>query len=684
MREYSTCKGGALVLRRFLTRKPGSVWLCLHVLLVAALGLTSVLAAGLVCGLVPAAVALAAAPALPPGYLVFQGALLYINGVQVYPDVPLLVNSGRMVVPVRIIAENLGAVVTWDPVRQAASIVGGGRHIDLPVGAAQATVNGRQITLDAPAVLYSGRTMVPLRFVAEALGCEVAWNNETRAASVTAPGGGGRLLDVQLVLGPERALVQIRADRPAPWSAKTLDNPPRLVVDLEGIEPHTGWTEKSIGQALVERVRIGVMSSPLKATRVVLDLKEPVRFACRSASDFAGVVVEIQYKVSGVAWEDGGLTISGTGPLPARSFVLSGPDRYVIDLPDTNLTGGSRSVDISDGHVLRARIAQFQVNPDIVRVVLDLTKPTGFRIAQAESGLRVVPETAVPPPPVVSGPPSVSYEATPGGGRLTVSRPGAGQPVVTVSPDGRELRLYLPGCGLGAAVERQVSDGVITSYSAGPDPDGGSVVIAVLPGYVGHILTHDSGGATVSVEIHRSPVVGRKVAIDPGHGGIDPGAVSVTGKYEREINLAIAKAMRQHLERAGAQVLMTREDNTTKIGRHGRAGPANEWGAEVLVSVHCNSHTLRSSSGTEVWHLGDSAESLRLARLMNESLRGLGLVDRGVRKGEFAILKEAAMPGVLVETGFLSNPTEEKLLLSPAFQAKAGELMCQGVIAFFR
>jgi len=125
--------------------------------------------ATLMAALISPARALAATVALPPGYLVFQGASLHVNGMQVYPDVPLLVNSGRMVVPIRIIAENLGAVVKWDAARNAAVIQGGGLVVDLPVGSAQATVNGQPIALDAPAVLYSGRTMVPLRFVAEAI-----------------------------------------------------------------------------------------------------------------------------------------------------------------------------------------------------------------------------------------------------------------------------------------------------------------------------------------------------------------------------------------------------------------------------------------------------------------------------------------------------------------------------------
>ncbi|MDP2872346.1 MAG: N-acetylmuramoyl-L-alanine amidase family protein [Bacillota bacterium] len=616
-----------------------------------------------------------------------------MNGAQVFPDVPLLVNAGRMVVPIRIIAENLGATVEWDAARNAAVVDGGGRLVDLPVGSAVATVNGQQVALDAPSVLYSGRTMVPLRFVAEALGCDVAWNGDTRAASVTSPSG-GQLIDVQFALGQDRALLLVRTGSQASYTAKTLDDPPRLIVDLVGVEPRTGWSVKEIGQALVQRVRLTEMASTPKTTRVILDLEEPVRFTSRQATDFPGVIVEIQYKVSGVAWEAGGLTISGTGPLPSRSFTLSEPDRYVIDLPNTNLAGGARTVEVAASDVLRARIAQFQSNPDIVRVVLDLAKPVQFQIAQADKGLRVVPEGSPgsqppPPQPPPPSPPvpelaSAAYETTSGGGRLFVQRAGAAEPKVTVSADGRELWLQMPECTLGAAAERQVNDGVVVSYALAAVPSGGSMVLVKLPGYIGHKLVHDASAGTVTLDITRSPVVGRKIAIDPGHGGVDPGAISVTKVYEREVNLAIANVLKQRLERAGAQVLMTREDATTSINAYGRAAAANEWGADVLVSVHCNSHTSRATSGTEVWHYGNSAESLRLAGLMIQQLRGLGLVDRGVKKDNYAILRETSMPAVLVETGFLSNPTEEKLLLNPVFQAKAAELMCQALLAFFR
>lgn len=690
MRDSSTTKADERVLRRFLTRKPGSVFGCLFLCLLL------VLPAGLGGLLVLPSAASAATPVLPQGFQVFQGASLQVNGAQVFPDVPLLVNSGRMVVPIRIIAENVGASVQWDAARSAAVIDGAGRLVDLPVGSSVATVNGQQIALDAPAVLYSGRTMVPLRFVAEALGCDVAWNGDTRAASVTSPTG-GQLIDVQFVLGPERALLLIRTGSQAAYTAKTLDDPPRLIVDLAGVDLRTGWSEKDIGQALVQRVRITELSTTPKTTRVILDLDEPVRFTSRQATDFPGVIVEIQYKVSGVAWESGGLTISGTGPLPSRSFTLSEPDRYVIDLPNTNLAGGARTVEVSGSDVLRARIAQFQSSPDIVRVVLDLAKPVQFQVAQAEVGLRVVPEgssgSQTPPPPPPPPPPpeppapdpaSVAYETTAGGGRLVVQRAGVAAPKVTVSPDGRELWLQLPDCVFPSTVERQVNDGVVTSYALATVPSGGSMILIRLRGYVGHKVAHDEAAGTVTLDITRSPVVGRKVAIDPGHGGIDPGAVSVTKVYEREVNLAIAKVLKQRLERAGAQVLMTREDATTSINAYGRADVVNAWGAHVLVSVHCNSHTSSLTSGTEVWHYGNSAESLRLAALMMQQLRGLGLVDRGVKKGNYAVLRETTMPAVLVETGFLSNPTEEKLLLNPAFQAKAAEFMSQAVLAFFR
>jgi N-acetylmuramoyl-L-alanine amidase len=666
------------------------LWRAFRLRLVALLTALAILAATIPIAYVQPA----HAAALPAGYGVFEAAQLVINGRQVYPDVPLLVFGGRMLVPIRIVAETLGADVNWDGARQVASVDTGERHIEMTIGSVKATVDATEVKLDAPAVLYLGRTLVPLRFVAEALGCEVAWNETTRTATVQAAVSGGHVTAVELELLPEYAVLHVRTDGLATYKVAALSDPQRLVIDVMDVTPSLDWAEQAIGQAAIERVRIGTGGDGATYTRVVCDLVDAVRFDPVPAANGAGVDVRIYYKVSGVAWEGGGLTIRSTGPAATSTFSLTGPDRFVVDLPGASLVAGTQGIDVGTDGVVRVRIAQNQVSPDIVRVVLDLLKPATFTIAKTDAGLRVLPAGVTDPgggtvtPPDPKDPPSaqsIDYQSTALGGRLALTLATDVQSEVVVGADGRQLQLQITGAAATGLAGATVADGLVEEYSIVPAAGGGGLAVVLrLSAYAGHRLTVD--GRTVVLELTRSTLVGRRIVLDPGHGGPDPGCTSYSGVYEKYVNWPIAVALKAVLERAGAVVKLTKEQVDTRVTVDGyeRTAMANSWGAEVFVSIHCNAFTSPNISGTEVYHYGNSAQSLRLAQVMLNSLTQLGMPNRGVRVGNYVVCRETTMPAVLIELGYLTNPSDERILLDPAKQVRAAELMAEAFQAFFR
>lgn len=100
-----------------------------------------------------------------------------INGQVLYSDQPPILENGRVLVPMRTIFEVVGAEVEWNPKTQAVKATKGSTVIVLPLNSNQATINERKNSLDVPAVSINGRTLVPLRFVSEALGCQVEWKS---------------------------------------------------------------------------------------------------------------------------------------------------------------------------------------------------------------------------------------------------------------------------------------------------------------------------------------------------------------------------------------------------------------------------------------------------------------------------------------------------------------------------
>lgn len=202
------------------------------------------------------------------------------------------------------------------------------------------------------------------------------------------------------------------------------------------------------------------------------------------------------------------------------------------------------------------------------------------------------------------------------------------------------------------------------------------------------------------------------VAIDPGHGGDDSGAVGVlapgtqTGLpprvddrgravlYESDVNLDIARRLDARLRAWGARTIMTRTGDlaggdrpftTTGADLKARTDLANEVGADLFVSIHNNAIGSPAVSGTETFHYYYSSEaSRRMARAIQEELVAeLGLTDRGVKEAGFYVLRNTVMPAVLVEGAFLTNEEDLALLADPAVRQRIAQAVGRGVRTFW-
>lgn len=221
-----------------------------------------------------------------------------------------------------------------------------------------------------------------------------------------------------------------------------------------------------------------------------------------------------------------------------------------------------------------------------------------------------------------------------------------------------------------------------------------------------------------------SPVM--TVVIDPGHGGDDTGAKGPSGTDEKDITLSIALKLAGELrERLGAMVLLTR-DTDVFIPLEDRTAFANTNRADLFISIHVNAAANRDARGIETFFLsmdstdedsrrlaafensvGQSAEdasfeggdlreilldmastsshheSSRLAEAVHMSMLGAtGREGRGIKQAPFTVLVGATMPAILVEVGFISNPSEGKLLASKKEQALAASAIADGVASF--
>ena len=186
-----------------------------------------------------------------------------------------------------------------------------------------------------------------------------------------------------------------------------------------------------------------------------------------------------------------------------------------------------------------------------------------------------------------------------------------------------------------------------------------------------------------------------KIAIDPGHGGKDYGAIGTdTGVLESELNLEVANLLAQLFRDAGAEVLMTRESaevdysgeaQTEKLkDMNNRARAIQDFAPDALISVHMNKFTERSVRGAEVFCQQGSGNGGDLAKCLQEELNKAinAQKPRRSHSGDFYILKVIEQPSVIVECGYLSNAEDEKLLQDPAHQQALAQCIYQGVCRY--
>lgn len=201
-----------------------------------------------------------------------------------------------------------------------------------------------------------------------------------------------------------------------------------------------------------------------------------------------------------------------------------------------------------------------------------------------------------------------------------------------------------------------------------------------------------------AVQTFNLPSTGKVVVVDPGHGGIDPGAVGKTGKHEKDINLAIAHYLKDFLEQSGTIVIMTREEDIGLYTDDGsirkkkredlknRKNIVVNSNADVFISVHLNSFPQTKYYGAQTFYPKGNEKGKMLATIIQEEFRSI--LDKNnkrvpLQKNGIYLIEGLQIPTVLVECGFLSNPNEERLLDNKKYQKKIAWAIYSGIQKYF-
>jgi N-acetylmuramoyl-L-alanine amidase len=405
------------------------------------------------------------------------------------------------------------------------------------------------------------------------------------------------------------------------------------------------------------------------------------------------------------------VTLENDGDLKATHFMLADPPRLVVEIDGLALNEALKSlvakVESNDPYISHVRIAQNR--PNVVRLVFDLkeeVKPQVFNLAPV-AGYRhrlifdLYPVRAVDPLAAMiekenwsdSGVPAATPTPAPQPGDATIGKAG---------PDA--IAKLEADAARAGSTPAQPQPSAPQSQPASParNPASGNA------GKVARMVT---------------------IALDPGHGGEDPGATGASGVHEKDIVLAVAKRLKGKLEELpNTRVMLTRDaDFFVPLGQ--RVEKARKVQADLFVSIHADAFIQPSARGSSVFVLSEKGASSSAARWLandqnkadliggvnlgtqdkqlasvlfdlsttaqiNDSMKlgkavlseigGINRLHKGsVEQAGFAVLKAPDIPSILVETAFISNPEEEARLKDDAYQNQLADAITKGIKRYF-
>ncbi len=535
---------------------------------------------------------------MPPLVANEQPVKVFVNGTEIAFDVqPYIDKNGRTMIPLRFILEQLDCEVTWNGAQQEILVNQRDKQMRLWINKPTAQVDGVMVSLDTVPVLRNGRTMVPLRFIAENFGANVVWNGQTKSVAVTySPGTTATNQQGVVTLRDVTSRVNLRSG-----PGTNFDVIDRLnhgtVVNVMG--KSNNWLQVVMSnqrQGWLASEFVTVREAPVESSRDDSSIRDrepdteqqdeivPDEGAIPNDPALNGLTA-INSVTATTSHDSVVLTINGNANFSFTTSMLEQPARYVVDINNAYLSQellGNPTISINQSPVNQFRIGQF--TNSTVRIVADLN----------------------------------SF----------------------------------------ARVENSVNNSNQISFS----------------------FREASGN-----------LAGKTIVIDPGHGSIqpggwlDPGAVGPTGLHERVVALDISLKLARILENQGANVILT-HTGSTSLSLAERAQIANDNNAAMFVSIHANANVNRNINGTMTfYHNGgpNAWNNQQLARsIQSQLVKQINRQDLGIATANFSVLRNSQVPAVLVETAFISNPQEEKLLADANFRTKCAEGIANGIIHY--
>lgn len=565
--------------------------------------------------------------------------VLEINGREPddLPMPPILLNNYTLV-PAREVFEGLGAEVDWHSDSRQVQIFHENTTVVIKINSTTALVNGEEKEMDIPAKIINDKTMIPLRFVSQAIDKDVAWDGNTRTASVK----------------------------------------DKIVSKTETT------TEATTKETTTETTT----TTTTKETTTVTETTTETTTAAVSGNSLQ--------EIDEISFEQGlgvdMISISGADYAPNVNVTKS-TDGKLITIDIENGTLAAAKEDFGSGTFIKNGY-YYQLSQKLIRVTVELDSDVKYNVTKEKNETTVIlsENTGGGSGYGVSSKDysyvgnNFSFEENKliinnSNGRIDFNR-------VKYDDDylGGEITVTIPADLTSVITSTSFSVGNDDIQSVDINTNSYNTVITIHENRILAVKPESAGSYAVFSFVDPQEVYDKILVLDAGHGDHDNGATG-NGLVEKELTLDIMLKTLDLFENDGEiKVYCTRLDDTFRTLWE-RQDMATELG-DAFVSVHINSASTSTASGTETYCLypndqGNGLTSYMLAEaILDNIVDQLGTVDRGVKSNDYVVLK-GTKPSTLIEVGFISNYDDAEIMASSANRQKVAQSIFSAVKGLF-
>ncbi len=618
---------------------------------------------------------------------------MYIFDKKADKEFSTIIMDKKVMIPLRPLGEGLGYDITWDMKTQTMALIKENKSLSFMINKDKAIVDGKELKMDEKTLMTGGRAYVSMTFLEKVMDYGFQYSEEAKKLTVKGKEVPAIISKVQDISYDEESgypQLYISADNPVEYNAFTLDNPDRMVIDINNAIADTDFEVKEINSGEIIGVRIGQFSNQPKIVRVVVDLKNKKKAMVTQSTDKKNISLAYANIIQPITIEKEGycdvITIKGSQAVDSQLFSLNNPDRIVIDVQQAVLDSEKQSIPLNNSSIIKSvRTGQFDVGT--ARIVVDLGKSAFYDIKNEGNESKIY----------ISDIPFsfMGYDKYYNSSYITMN---PNDEVDFKTDFDKKKNILKVEINKDIEYENElyeINDNLLEYIKLSKTQQKKNIITKAefkLKEKVEYEILSPSDSKLIKLKLTYIPTTPRDVmvVIDAGHGGKDPGAKAVDGTYEKNYNIDVARRLDKKLKELGFSTIMTREEDIYTTLQE-RTDAANWNYADFFISIHFNAYMNKAKGIETLYYPNTPTEAYSINNkdiasiFQEEILKALKRPSRGViSRPDLFVLNKTKMPAMLMELGFLTNKEELSFIKKESYRENAANALATSLLRYYK